>query len=150
MYCAKCGQGDSKVLESRDTGSSIRRRRECCGCGHRWTTHERVERPNLAIIKSSGDRQLFDREKLKRAIIVSVGKFLGGEAEVEEIASAVEEKLYALGVSEVKSKKIGELVLHELGEKNDLAFVRFASVFREFQDVDEFIAVIKELKKSGS
>jgi len=146
MHCQHCGEDSSRVLESRDTGDSIRRRRVCDCCGQRWTTYERVERPNLVVIKSSGNRQLFDREKLGRAIIVSVGKFLGGEIEIEEVVNAVEKKLFALGTNEVESKQIGEFVLEELGKKDGLAFVRFASVFRDFKDLDEFVAVINELK----
>jgi transcriptional repressor NrdR len=118
----------------------------CDHCGQRWTTYERLERPNLTVIKTSGNRQLFDREKLERAIVVSVGKFLGGEMEIEEVVNAVEKRLFALGTDEVESRQIGELVLEELGKKDDLAFVRFASVFREFKDLDEFVAVIDELK----
>jgi transcriptional repressor NrdR len=148
MHCSKCGNDESKVIESRDTGSSIRRRRECVKCGSRYTTYERIERPNLAVMKSSGSRELFDREKLKRAIFRSVGKFINGEIETEEIVSAIEDALYSLGESEVQSKQIGELVLSELARRNEVAFVRFASVFREFKDADEFVETLKELRKN--
>jgi transcriptional repressor NrdR len=148
MHCSKCGKDESKVIESRDTGSSIRRRRECIECGNRYTTYERIERPNLAVLKSSGSRELFDREKLKRAIFNSVGKFINGEIETEEIVSGIEDALYSLGESEVQSRQIGELVLSELAKRNEVAFVRFASVFRQFKDADEFVETLKELRKT--
>ena len=147
MHCSKCGNDESKVIESRDTGSSIRRRRECIKCSNRYTTYERIERPNLAVLKSSGSRELFDREKLKRAIFNSVGKFINGEIETEEIVSAIEDALYSQGESEIHSKQIGELVLSELAKRNEVAFVRFASVFRQFKDADEFVETLNELRK---
>jgi transcriptional repressor NrdR len=146
MYCSKCGNDESKVLESRDTGSSIRRRRECSNCGNRYTTYERIERPNLAVLKTSGSRELFDREKLKRAIYQSVGKFINGEIETEEIVQQIEDSLYSLGESEVGSRQIGELVLEALARRNEVAFVRFASVFHKFKDADEFVKTLKELR----
>jgi transcriptional repressor NrdR len=148
MHCSKCGKDESKVIESRDTGSSIRRRRECIECGNRYTTYERIERPNLAVLKTSGSRELFDREKLKRAIFNSVGKFINGEIETEEIVSSIEDALYSMGENEVHSRQIGELVLSELAKRNEVAFIRFASVFRQFKDADEFVGTLKELRKS--
>ncbi|MDR3125654.1 MAG: transcriptional regulator NrdR [Candidatus Nomurabacteria bacterium] len=146
MHCSKCGKDESKVIESRDTGSSIRRRRECIECGNRYTTYERIERPNLAVLKTSGSRELFDREKLKRAIFNSVGKFINGEIETEEIVSAIEDTLYSMGENEVQSRQIGELVLGELAKRNEVAFIRFASVFRQFKDADEFVETLQELR----
>lgn len=146
MQCPRCGSDDSRVLESRDSGSSIRRRRECADCGCRYTTYERIERPNIAVIKSDGRRVLFDRQKLATAIQRSVGKFLTGEAEVDQIVSAVEDKIYSLGVTEVTSKQIGDFVLDQLAERNEVAYVRFASVYREFKSADEFVTVLQELR----
>lgn len=148
MHCSKCGDDDSKVLESRDTGSSIRRRRECSKCGHRYTTYERIERPNLAVLKTSGSRELFDRDKLKRAVFNSVGKFINGEIETEEIVAAIEDALYSLGDSEVTSKQIGDLVLLELARRNEIAYIRFASVYRKFENADEFVDTLKELRSN--
>lgn len=148
MHCSKCGDDDSKVLESRDTGSSIRRRRECSKCGNRYTTYERIERPNLAVLKTSGSRELFDRDKLKRAIFNSVGKFINGEIETEEIVSAIEDSLYGLGESEVSSQQIGDLVLVELAQRNEIAYIRFASVYRKFENADEFVETLKELRSN--
>jgi transcriptional repressor NrdR len=147
MHCPKCGSEESKVIESRDTGEAVRRRRECSRCHHRYSTYERVEKINLAVIKRSGTRELFDRDKLKRAIFQSVGKFLGGEPETEEVVSAIEKKLYSLGENEVSSHEIGEEVLAQLLKRNEVAYVRFASVFYEFRTIDEFTKILKELKK---
>ncbi|HET7629931.1 MAG TPA: ATP cone domain-containing protein, partial [Candidatus Saccharimonadales bacterium] len=103
MKCPKCQHPDSKVIESREAGDgdSIRRRRECLHCHCRYTSYERVERPNLAVVKKNGDRELFDRNKLFGAIMVSVGKFLRSDVEVEQIVAKVEDELYALGAPEV-------------------------------------------------
>jgi transcriptional repressor NrdR len=136
------------VLESRDTGGSIRRRRECEKCHSRFTTYERLERPNLAVIKRSGSRELFDREKLKSAISRSVGKFLNGELETEEIVERIEDALYSLGENEITSKQIGDLVLDELAKRNEIAYIRFASVYREFKNADEFVETLKELRSN--
>ena len=147
MHCPKCGNDDSKVVESRDTGDSVRRRRECLACGRRYTTYERIEKPNLAIIKKDKRRELFDRDKLKRAIARSVGKFLGGEVETEEVVARVEDALYGLGENEVTSQQIGDAVMAELARRNEVAYIRFASVYREFKNADEFVEALKELRK---
>lgn len=148
MKCPKCQTADSKVIESRDAGdnAAIRRRRECLACQYRYTTYERIERPNLAIIKKDGSRELFDRQKLFGAIHRSVGKFLSSELEVEEIVSAVEDALYGLGENEVASGRIGDMVMDQLRNRNELAYLRFASVYREFKTVEEFQAALDQLK----
>jgi transcriptional repressor NrdR len=147
MRCPKCGSNDSKVIESRDAVDAIRRRRECLKCNNRFSTYERIEKMNLAVIKRSGSRELFDRDKLKRAIYQSVGKFLDGEIETDAVVSAVEESLYALGENEVSSRKIGELVLKELLKRNEVAYIRFSSVFYEFKTIDEYADILQKLKK---
>lgn len=146
MHCPKCGHDDSKVIESRDTGDAVRRRRECLACGSRYTTYERVERPNLAVVKKDNRRELFDRSKLKRAILSSVGKFLDGEIETEEVISRVEDALYSLGENEINSRQIGNAILSELARRNEVAYIRFASVYREFKNADEFVNTLKELR----
>ncbi len=135
--------GDSRVLESREVGDgkTIRRRRESPD-GTRFTTYERIEKPNLAVIKKDGDRELFDRDKLSAAIKQSVGKFFASEVEVEEIVDGVEEGIYSLGESEVFSKQIGGMVLDELAKRNQVAYVRFASVFYDFKTLDDFVALL--------
>ena len=122
MKCPKCMHEDSKVVESRET--------------------------NLAIVKKNGERELFDRHKLAAAIMRSVGKFLRSDVEVEEIVSVVEDELHGLGMSEIPSKHIGDLVLKELSKRNDVAYVRFASVYRGFSTLDEFEQAIAEAKRA--
>ena len=135
--------GDSRVLESREVGDgkTIRRRREAPD-GRRFTTYERIEKPNLAVIKKDGDRELFDRDKLSGAIKQSVGKFFASEIEVEEIVDSVENSIYNLGDSEIFSKQIGEIVLDELEGKSQVAYVRFASVFHDFKTLDDFVTIL--------
>ncbi len=142
--------GDSRVLESRESadGITIRRRRETMDGKHRFTTYERIEHPNLAVIKKDGTRELFDREKLATAIRRSVGKFFKSEVEVENIINIVEERLYELGESEVLSKQIGEFVLDELAACNEVAYVRFASVFHKFRTLDDFVKILEQRKAS--
>lgn len=142
---SKLNIGDSRVIESREgpDGTSIRRRREATD-GTRFTTYERIERPNIVVIKKDGTRVLFDRVKLVRAVTVSVGKFFTSDVEIEAIVSRVEEAVYALGESEVTSKQIGDFVLEELRRRNEVAYVRFASVYQEFRSLDEFRKILKE------
>jgi len=137
--------GDSRVIESREgaDGKTIRRRRETPD-GKRLTTYERVERPNLAVIKKDGARELFDREKLSNAVSVSVGKFFTSDVEIEEIVDNVEEAVYGLGENEITSKEIGEFVLDQLKIRNEVAYVRFASVYYEFKTLDEFRDILKK------
>ena len=148
MFCPKCGSSDSKVIESRDATSAIRRRRECLSCGNRYTTYERIEHPNLAVVKKDGRKVLFDRQKLYNAIQRSVGKTLNGETEVDAIVSSVEDKLYGLGDLEIPSRQIGDMVLEELAKRNEVAYIRFASVYREFKNADEFVKELKKLRSS--
>lgn len=142
---SKYAIGESRVIESREVsdGVTIRRRREAPD-GTRFTTYERIERPNLAIIKKSGDRELFDHDKLAIAIKRSVGKFFSSEVEIEEMVSEIEESLYALGESEITSNQIGEKVLDELARRNEVAYVRFASVFHEFKTLDDFVKILEQ------
>ena len=141
--------GDSRVIESRESadGVTIRRRRESLDGKHRFTTYERIERPNLAVIKRDMSRELFDRDKLATAIKRSVGKFFSSEVEVEEIINNVEEALYELGESEVTSRQIGDLVLDELALRNEVAYVRFASVYHDFKTLDEFEEILQQRRK---
>jgi len=142
--------GDSRVIESREVsdGVAIRRRRETPD-GRRFTTYERVEKPNLIVTKKNGSRELFDRVKLAHAVRQSVGKFLKSDEEVESIITAVEDKLYALGASEVPSRQIGEFVLDELAKCNEVAYVRFASVFQKFETLDDFVKILEQRRQKG-
>ncbi|HRJ06624.1 MAG TPA: transcriptional regulator NrdR [Candidatus Saccharibacteria bacterium] len=140
--------GDSRVLESREVGDgkTIRRRRESPD-GRRFTTYERIEKPNLAVIKKDGARELFDRDKLATAIKQSVGKFFSSEVEVEEIVTDVEDAVYNLGDSEIFSRQIGEMVLDKLEARNQVAYVRFASVFHDFKTLDDFVKILASRQK---
>ena len=140
--------GDSKVLESRETvdGRSIRRRRESSD-GHRFTTYERIEMPSLTVIKRSGNKEIYDRDKLMHAVRASVGKFFNSELEVEEVVSKASDILYSYGTDQITSRQIGEAVLDVLAEVNEVAYVRFASVFREFKTLEDFENILKEQKQ---
>jgi transcriptional repressor NrdR len=145
MAIVKYKIGDSRVIESRESvdGVTIRRRRELPD-GTRVTTYERIERPNLAVIKKDGKRELFDREKLATAVERSVGKFFTSALEVEEIINSVEDAIYDIGESEVTSRQIGDLVMDTLASRNEVAYVRFASVYHEFTTLDEFEEVLRQ------
>lgn len=143
--------GDSKVLESRELGDgkTIRRRRETLDRKCRFTTYERIERPDLSVIKKNSKRELFDREKLARAISQSVGKFFTSEIEVEQIINETEEAIYNLGETEVLSSAIGDIVLDILAKKNEIAYVRFASVYRDFKTLDEFENILAARRRQN-
>ncbi len=140
--------GDSKVLESRETldGKMIRRRREGAD-GRRFTTYERIEMPPLTVLKRSGNKEIFDRDKLMLAVRRSVGKFFNSELEVEDVVNKASDILYSYGTDQITSKQIGEAVLDVLAEVNEVAYVRFASVFREFKTLEDFENILKEQKK---
>jgi len=142
---SKYNIGDSRVVESREVsdGVTIRRRRESPD-GKRFTTYERIERPNLAVIKKNGDRELFDRDKLAIAIKRSVGKFFASELEIEEMIADIEDGLYAIGENEITSKQIGDKVLDELATRNEVAYVRFASVYYKFKTLDDFVQILEQ------
>ncbi len=136
--------GDSKVLESRETedGTTIRRRRVSPD-GYRFTTYERIELPPLIVIKRSGNREIFDREKLITSIQRSVGKFMKSELEVEAVADKVVDLLRAQNDEEVTAQQIGEAVLDVLAGRNEVAYVRYASVFMKFKTLDDFKAILQ-------
>lgn len=141
--------GDSKVLESREAmdGTMIRRRRVTSDGKVRFTTYERIEMPTIMVRKRSGNREEFDRDKLITSVKRSVGKFFNSSLEVEEVVDKVMDRMYDLGAEEVTSRQIGELTLDVLAEVNEVAYVRFASVFQEFTTLSEFEQIIKEQKQ---
>lgn len=149
MKCPVCSSQVSRVLESREVedGSSIRRRRECVKCSHRFTTYERLEVPNLMVIKKSGNRELFDREKLSRGIYRAFEKRPVSAVKIEEIISEVERRARGLDQSELASRKLGSIVMEELLSIDDVAYVRFASVYRSFASIDRFEKELKKIKK---
>lgn len=143
--------GDSRVIESRESadGMSIRRRRETLDGSQRFTTYERLERPHLTVVKKDGKFEPFERDKLLSAIKKAVGKFFSSDMEVESIVNEIEEELYGLGDSEVTSRQIGDIVMQQLGKRNAVAYVRFASVYREFKTLDEFEEILKEQRQKA-
>lgn len=149
MKCGQCQQIDTKVIESRDVteGQAIRRRRECCACGFRFTTYERIERPQLIVIKSSGSRELFSREKLLSGLYRACEKTSVTSLELEKAAAVIEQELYQLSEPEVTSHKIGNVVMDQLAGLNEVAYVRFASVYRRFTDIAGFEKELSQIKE---
>ncbi|OGK38765.1 transcriptional regulator NrdR [Candidatus Roizmanbacteria bacterium RIFCSPHIGHO2_12_FULL_41_11] len=146
MFCLFCKHENTEVIETRVTedGTAVRRRRSCIKCGKRFTTYERVEELPLLVIKRDGRRERFDRQKLRRGIIKAVGKTTVTAGQVENILGTVENKLPEQGRTEIASQDLGEMVAQELKKYDKVAYIRFASVFKRFVDVEEFE---KELKK---
>ena len=146
MKCPKCGKDDDKVLDSRAAreGAAIRRRRECCACGYRFTTYEEINRDEVIVIKHDGTRQTFDRAKLDKAIRRACGKRKVSDEQIRGIIDRVVAKLEG---DEVPADKIAELVMDELHKVDEVAYIRFASVYRKFTDVAQFLSAITEIVK---
>lgn len=149
MKCMFCGYMDSKVIDSRlnEDGSSIRRRRECISCARRFTTYETVETTPLYVIKNGGSRQVFDIAKVKSGILKACEKRPVPVYKIDKAVSDIEKSIYNLGEQEIKSKIIGDLVMNALKGLDEVAYVRFASVHRQFKDIDTFLTEIKEIIK---
>lgn len=150
MKCSQCNYIDTKVIESRDVsdGDAIRRRRSCPKCNYRFTTYERIERPQLVVIKHNGTRELFNREKLLSGLYRACEKTTTSNLQIEQIVSNIETKLYALGDAEVSSSHIGQIVMDELRDVNEVAYVRFASVYRRFSDIAGFEKELTKIRTS--
>ena len=146
MKCPKCGVDDDRVLDSRSAreGAAIRRRRECASCGHRFTMYEEVDRDELLVIKRDGTRQTFERAKLDKAIRQACGK---RKISDEQIRSIIDRVVARLDGDEVPSDQIAEYVMSELHKVDEVAYIRFASVYRQFKDVAQFLAAITEIVK---
>jgi transcriptional repressor NrdR len=146
MRCPFCSYEESKVLDSRpvNDGNSIRRRRECQECGRRFTTFEVLESVQIFVTKKSGETELFDRTKLLAGVLKATQK---RPVSAEEIVSEIENELYNSLSREVTTAKIGEMVMEKLKVRDQVAYVRFASVYREFTDVENFLAELMDLKK---
>ena len=149
MKCSQCQNDDTKVIESRDVaeGQAIRRRRMCTECGYRFTTYERIERPQLIVVKNDGTRELFNRTKLLAGLYRAAEKTVLTSLQLERLVSEVEQDLYACGEQEVTSAKIGNLVMDRLAQLNEVAYVRFASVYRRFKDIAGFEKELSEIKE---
>ncbi|MDH3241197.1 MAG: transcriptional regulator NrdR [Alphaproteobacteria bacterium] len=147
MRCPFCGHDDSQVKDSRPTedGAAIRRRRFCGACGSRWTTFERVQIRDLMVIKSDSKKELFDRDKLVRSIRIAVRKRPVDEEQVERIVNSIQRRLETMGESEIPSAHIGELVMEALSNIDQVAYVRFASVYRNFREAKDFEDFVGQL-----
>ncbi len=140
MRCPFCGHDDSQVKDSRPTedNSAIRRRRQCEGCGGRFTTFERIQLRELTVTKTDGKREPFEREKLERSLSVACRKRPVDSAQIEKLASGIQRQLETLGESEIESKRIGEFVMDGLKALDSVAYIRFASVYKDFSEAKDF------------
>ncbi|MEG2353235.1 MAG: transcriptional regulator NrdR [Clostridium sp.] len=147
MKCPYCNYAESKVIDSRatDDDSAIRRRRECLGCNKRYTTYEKVENIPILVIKKDSSREYFDRNKIINGLIKACEKRPVSRGRIEEISEGVEKQLYNNMITEVSSDYIGELIMNMLKETDEICYVRFASVYRQFKDINTFMEEIRSL-----
>ena len=147
MKCQFCNCPDSRVVDSRPTeeGASIRRRRECTNCGRRFTTYEKVEVQQLLVIKKDNSRELFDAQKVRSGIIAACHKRPVSAAQIESVVTKVEQQAYNSLQEEISTSCIGELVMEELKHLDDVAYIRFASVYRQFTDLPTFLTEMRKL-----
>jgi transcriptional repressor NrdR len=149
MRCPFCGHDDTQVKDSRPTedNTAIRRRRSCPECGARWTTFERVQLRELTVIKSDTDRAPFDRDKLAKSLRVALSKRPVGEDRIERIVNSIQRQLETSGESEIPTKAIGEMVMENLRDLDQVGYVRFASVYRNFREAKDFETFVEELSE---
>ena len=147
MKCVYCGNEESKVLDSRnsDESNAIRRRRECLNCGRRFTTYEIIETIPILVVKNDGSRQSFDSSKIKNGIIKACEKRPVSMAQIDTMASEIEKQIQNSLRQEIPSQQIGEMIMEKLKPVDEIAYVRFASVYRQFKDVTNFIKLITEM-----
>ncbi len=147
MRCPSCGYDESKVVDSRPTedGTSIRRRRKCISCGYRFTTYERLGENPLIVVKSDGSSEAYDREKLFRGLLIACAKRPVSSDELSALVDNIELEIRNSMLTEIKSKDLGELAMNKLVDLDEVAYVRFASVYKDFQNVGEFAALLEEL-----
>ena len=150
MKCQFCNCADSRVVDSRptDDGNSIRRRRECINCGRRFTTYEKVEVQQLLVIKKDNSRELFDAQKVRSGIIAACHKRPVSAADIEKIVTSIEQVAYNSLQEEITTRQIGEMVMEALRALDEVAYIRFASVYRQFKDVQSFMAELQQLLDS--
>jgi len=151
MRCQFCGYLDSKVIDSRPTeeGTSIRRRRECLRCGRRFTTYEKIETSPIMIVKKDMRREPFNADKIKKGLLAACQKRPVSMKDIDNIVEKVEKLVYALGDDEISSRRVGEAVMDELKLLDEVAYVRFASVYRQFTDVSSFMDELNKLVMEG-
>jgi len=149
MKCNECQYEDTKVIESRDVADNeaIRRRRMCLRCSNRFTTYERIEQPQLVVVKNDGVRELFNRQKVMSGLLRASEKTTLTTVELERLVSEIERELHACGETEVKTVKIGDMVMIRLAKLDEVAYVRFASVYRRFTDIAGFERQLSEIKQ---
>ena len=149
MKCPFCGHNDTQVVETRlsEEGDTIRRRRKCGQCEKRFTTYERAEVTMPVVVKKDGRRVEYDKRKLQASFALALRKRSVSTEQIDGAISRIEEKLRTLGEREIASNQLGELVMRELKKLDKVAYIRFASVYRSFQDIDEFTALVDEVKK---
>lgn len=149
MKCGQCSLADTKVIESRDVseGEAIRRRRACVGCGYRFTTYERVERPQIIVIKNNGTRELFSRDKLLAGLYRACEKTPITGLQLERMVSDIEQHIYACGDQEIQTTRLGEMVMERLAILDEVAYVRFASVYRRFKDIAGFERELLQIRE---
>lgn len=149
MRCPKCGCEESKVVDSRpsESNDAIRRRRECVKCGYRFTTYERREEMPLLVVKKDGRKETFDRQKLMRGLLAATVKRSVSVEALDNLIDDIESELRDEGVNEVSSHDLGSMVLKRLVDVDKVAYIRFASVYRDFKDVDEFSEELRSLNK---
>jgi transcriptional repressor NrdR len=149
MKCPYCGTDQTEVVETRDSGEleTIRRRRSCLSCGKRFTTYERIENVNLYVIKKDGKREQFDRDKLKKGIITACEKTKVSADAIEKIVTEVERELRNRDTLEYKSREIGDMIAKRLKKLDQVAYIRFASVFKRFVDIEDFEKEVRKLIK---
>ena len=147
MKCQYCNCLDSKVIDSRPTeeGTSIRRRRECINCGRRFTTYEKIELVPLMVVKRDGRREAFDAQKIKAGIVHACEKLPVSMNQIDAMTARIEQSAYASMEGEVTSQRIGDMVMQELKSVNDVAYVRFAAVYRLFTDIGDFMQELPKL-----
>lgn len=148
MRCPYCGKDDTQVVDTRENeeGDIVRRRRRCPSCDKRFTTYERIERSLPMVVKKNGSRVEYDRDKLKASMLLALRKRPVASEAIDAALARIEEKLIQSGEREIPSERIGELVMRELKKLDQVAYVRFASVYRNFEDVDAFSEAIREVK----
>lgn len=149
MMCPYCEGGDTRVVDSRDSGAGIRRRRECAECGRRFTTYERVEVKALAVVKQDGRREEFSRGKLMASLSKACAKRPLSVGRLEAVVDDIEGRLAGMGRAEVAARAIGEMVMERLARLDRVAYIRFASVYRDFQDIESFKAEVDALMEPG-
>ncbi|QSZ27933.1 transcriptional repressor NrdR [Aceticella autotrophica] len=151
MRCPYCGKLDSKVIDSRPTDdyTSIRRRRECINCGKRFTTYEKVEQVPILVIKKDMRRETYDRDKILKGMIKACEKRPVPIQKLEEITEEIDRQIYNSLEKEITSTKIGEMVMEKLKQVDEIAYVRFASVYRQFRDINTFMEELKKLIKNN-